>query len=130
MDNVLNATFRILTELPFYHPASPAEPEERGDVDTWIDSRVKSGKADSEAQVLEALRCTSMNPYLADQVLLDLVAGKGIPKDTAGVWTSEDDERIEGEDAGEIERALNKHGEEYFNARWEYLSIKRAADLD
>ena len=128
-DNDPNATFQILTEFPFYPSSSEseseAEPGENGDVDTWINARVGSG----EAEVLEALRCTSMNPNLADRVLRDFVAGKGIPRDTPGIWTAEDDESIEGEDARQIERLLNKHGQEYFNARWEYLSIMRASHL-
>ena len=129
-------TFRILTELPFY-PSSPehnddeeARSESQVNIDTWIDTRLKTDNPPSLVQVVEALRCTSMDPHLADQVLKSLVAGKEIPRDTPGIWTAEDDKTIEGNDARGIERVLNKHGQESFNARWEYLSLARTAGLE
>ena len=70
-----------------------------------------------------------MNPDLADKVLHRLVSGKGIPNDIPGVWTAEDDRCIEGQDARSVDRVLKKHGEEFFNSRWEYLRIAREAGL-
>lgn len=129
-----NEADSLFLELPFF-PATPTpEPEEeegsQPDIDDWIDDRVRSGRAQSDAQVIEALRYTSMDPSLADKVLGRLVAGKGIPDDMPGVWTSEDDKCLEGANARDIERVLEKHGTDYFNARWEYLGLARDAGLE
>ncbi|KAH1491992.1 hypothetical protein LV164_006473 [Aspergillus fumigatus] len=121
----------FLFELPFF-PSSPESQEERPqeqDIDTWIDDRLRTGRADNEEQVIEALQCTSMDPRLADKVLEYLAAGKGIPEDMPGVWTPEDDECVEVGDSRAIERVLKKHGSEAFEARWNYLSMARAAGL-
>src|SRR5699024_5005588 len=72
----------IFLELPFL-PSSPEPAEETPtqDIDAWIDHRLQTGKAKTVDQVVAALRCTSMDPTLADQVLQYLVSGKGIPAD-------------------------------------------------
>jgi telomeric repeat-binding factor 2-interacting protein 1 len=128
-DNTIDPLF---LELPFLPPSPSSEPEEppEQDIDTWIDTRLQTGRAENEEQIIEALRCTSMDPYLADKVLDYLTAGKGIPDNIPGVWTPEDDRCIEAEETRPIERVLKKHGSESFNARWEYLGMARAAGLD
>ncbi|PYH45093.1 putative transcription factor Rap1 [Aspergillus saccharolyticus JOP 1030-1] len=128
----------LFLQLPFL-PSSP-EPETipehqvhvpEQDIDTWMDRRLRLRSSRvNEAQLIEALRCTSMDPGLADKVLEFLVAGKGIPDDMPGVWTSADDRCVEGKDGRGIERVLKKHGAEAFNARWEYLSMARASGLE
>lgn len=115
----------LFLELPFL-PSSPEPEEESADLNAWIDARLEIGSA---TQVIEALRCTSMNPSLADKVLPSLVSGKGIPSDMPGVWTPEDDETIEGNDARSIGRAIRKHGTFFFNLRWKYLSLARDTGL-
>lgn len=123
----------MFLELPFLPPSPGAsEPEEQPeqDIDAWIDSHLQKGLAKSEDQIIEALRCTSMDPHLADQVLKHLVAGKDIPTDIAGVWTADDDRCIEGRDTRDIERVLEKHGSDYFNSRWQYLDMARTAGLE
>lgn len=127
-DNVLDA---FLLELPFF-PSSPEpqeEPSPEEDIDTWIEDRLRTGKADNEEQVIKALQCTSMDPRLADKVLEYLSAGKGIPEDMPGVWTAEDDECAEADNSRAVERVLKKHGSEAFDARFNYLSMARAAGL-
>ncbi|GAQ03385.1 telomeric repeat-binding factor 2-interacting protein 1 [Aspergillus lentulus] len=121
----------FLFELPFFpsSPESQEEPSPEQDIDTWIEDRLRTGKADNEEQVIEALQCTSMDPRLADKVLEYLATGKGIPEDMAGVWTPEDDECVEVGNSRAIERVLKKHGSEAFEARWNYLSMARAAGL-
>lgn len=134
----LDDTFNILTELPFFPLSPEPEDEDEGEeeseseknIDAWVDKRLQTGKAKNVVQVIEALRCTSMDPHLADQVLEHLVAGKGIPQNTPGIWTPEDDKAMEGIEARGIERVLDKHGRDSFNARWEYLSLARAAGLE
>ncbi|KAL2012190.1 hypothetical protein VTN00DRAFT_4908 [Thermoascus crustaceus] len=132
----------LFMELPF-PPSSPGSEDDEAtedpgegaedaipDLDEWIDSRLRTGKAKNERQVIKALRCTSMDPDLADQVLSYLVAGKGIPQDMRGVWTPEDDKCLEGTDARDIDRLLKKHGTELYNRRFEYLEMVRAADYE
>ncbi|RHZ62131.1 putative transcription factor Rap1 [Aspergillus thermomutatus] len=121
----------FLLELPFFpsSPESQEEPSQEEDIDTWIDDRLRTGKADNEEQVIEALQCTSMDPRLADKVLEYLAAGKGIPENMPGVWTPEDDECVEVGNSRAVERVLKKHGSEAFEARWNYLSMARAAGL-
>ncbi|KAI9046280.1 putative transcription factor Rap1 [Aspergillus affinis] len=122
-----------LLELPFL-PSTPesSEPDEQPeqDVDAWIDDHLRTGIAKTEDQIIEALRCTSMDPQLADQVLKHLVAGKDIPKDMPGVWTAEDDKCIQGGDTRDIKRVLEKHGSEFLNSRWHYLAMARTAGLE
>ncbi|KAI2874760.1 hypothetical protein CBS63078_11050 [Aspergillus niger] len=120
----------LFLELPFL--PSDDEPEEEDmeqDIDAWIDERLLNGKAQHEEQIHLALRCTSMDPDLADRVLAILVEGKPIPDDMPGVWTPEDDKCIEGNETRGIQRVMEKHGTEAFNNRWEYLSMVREAGL-
>ncbi|PWY91918.1 hypothetical protein BO94DRAFT_617613 [Aspergillus sclerotioniger CBS 115572] len=120
----------LLLELPFLpSDDEPEEDESEQDIDTWIDDRLRTGKASSEEQILEALRCTSMDPHLADKVLAFLVDGKAVPDNMPGVWTPEDDKCVEGSETRGIQRVMEKHGSEAFNSRWEYLSMARAAGL-
>ncbi|KAF7117910.1 hypothetical protein CNMCM5793_007241 [Aspergillus hiratsukae] len=121
----------FLFELPFFpsSPESQEEPSQEEDMDKWIEDRLRTGKADNEEQVIKALQCTSMDPRLADKVLVYLSAGKGIPEDMPGVWTPEDDECVETDNSRAVERALKKHGSEAFDARFNYLSMARAAGL-
>ncbi|KAJ5612489.1 hypothetical protein N7510_005683 [Penicillium lagena] len=131
----------FLLELPFF--PSPPEPEEDDgksedededidydewvgihDINLWIDSRIARHGVD-ESEVINTLRCTSMNPIIADKVLRLVAAGKDIPTDMRGFWTPEDDQCLEGGDSYGVERVLKKHGDEAVTARWEYLSMAR-----
>ncbi|OJD12039.1 hypothetical protein AJ78_07310 [Emergomyces pasteurianus Ep9510] len=94
-------------------------------MDEWIASRTTGRTAYSQQQVLEALACTTMDPDLADTVLNAMAAGKGIPDNVRGVWTKEDDERLEASDSRIIEAVLQKHGTELFNARFEYIMTRK-----
>lgn len=121
----------LFLELPFL-PPSPAAGEEEApeqDIESWIDNRLREGKGD-EAQIIEALRCTSMDPTLADKVLDSIAAGNSIPADVRGVWTAEDDRSLEAQDTREIQRLMDKHGSVYFEYRWEYLNMARAEGLE
>ncbi|KAE8360655.1 TRF2-interacting telomeric protein/Rap1 C terminal domain-containing protein [Aspergillus caelatus] len=122
----------LFLELPFLPSSPDPEPEEppEQDIDTWIDHRLQTGRAENEEQIIEALRCTSMDPYLADKVLDYLTAGKGIPNNMPGVWTAEDDRCFEAKETRTIEQVLKKHGSDAFNSRWEYFGMARAAGLD
>ncbi|KAL5339429.1 TRF2-interacting telomeric protein/Rap1 C terminal domain-containing protein [Aspergillus crustosus] len=115
-------------ELPFLPPSPEADEAPAENVDSWIEDRLSMGKG-SEAQIIEALQCTSLDTDLADKVLESLVAGKGIPTDMPGVWTAQDDEGVEAQDTREIERVLEKHGQGFFAARWDYLDGARKEGL-
>lgn len=133
-DRVQEMVDPLFLEMPFL-PSSP-EPEDdstgsrddASDIDTWIDAQVARGKAD-ESTVIAALRCTSMDPELAETVLERWDTKNGMPEDMPGVWTAEDDQCLEGEDARDIERVLKKHGKDSVNSRWEYLRMAREAGL-
>ncbi|KAJ9319956.1 hypothetical protein DTO027B5_9068 [Paecilomyces variotii] len=124
----------LLRELPFL-PSSPSEEEETqerqeeviNEIDQWIKARVRTGKAQNEQQVKEALRCTTMSPDLADVVLKYLVKGKGIPQNMRGVWTPEDDSRLQNSNAREMERSIEKHGMELAKMRKKYLRMAQGA---
>lgn len=130
----------FLLELPFFpSPPEPEEDEETVDEDddegyeewvdihdlnSWIGSRIVRHGVD-EAEVIDTLRRTSMNPIVADKVLKLVAAGQNIPIDMRGFWTPEDDQCLEGGDKYGVERVLKKHGDEAVTARWEYLSMAR-----
>lgn len=122
----------VFLELPFL-PSSPAseasekDTEEMPDVDSWIDARLARGA--NESHVLDALRCTSMVPELADKVLGHISTGKGIPINMSGVWTAEDDQCLQAKDHSEVQRALSKHGAKAYKERWEYLRMARQTGL-
>ncbi|PYH98801.1 hypothetical protein BO71DRAFT_315458 [Aspergillus ellipticus CBS 707.79] len=127
----IDPMFLELPFLPLDDEPEQDDPEDvpQQDLDTLIEDRLRAGKADNQSQILEALKCTSMDPDVADKVLAYLVAGKDIPDDMPGVWTPEDDRAVEGTDARAIKRVIEKHGADAYNSRWEYLSMARDAGL-
>ncbi|ODH46994.1 hypothetical protein GX48_06931 [Paracoccidioides brasiliensis] len=95
------------------------------EMDEWISSKVTGSKAYSQLQVLDALACTTMDPDLAETVLEHMAAGRGIPSNIRGVWTKEDDEWLDAADPKCIQALIKKHGNELFNARFEYIMARR-----
>lgn len=128
------ANFKALMELP-YPAAAPASPapgsnnvqtaSESEGVEEWVQKRIVEGQ--SVDHVLLALSCTSMDAELADQVLVLLSSGQGIPNDRPGVWTEQDDEVLMGTEGRAIELLNKKHGKEYFNRRYKYLEDRAEA---
>jgi len=57
-------------------------------------------------------------------VLQALKKGNGVPEDVAGIWTSEDDNRLKkSKRNGQFLQSLeNKHGEELIRVRREFLA--------
>ena len=141
VDNGVDALF---LEMPFL-PSDPEMSDEDGnadgddddldetgaddvpDVNTWIDAQLAKGRSD-EKSVIAALRCTSMDPELAEKLLEVWSAGQELP-DMPDVWTVEDDKALEGEDARGIERVLKKHGQDACTDRWKYLGMARERGL-
>jgi len=94
-------------------------------VDAWIDSYVAKGY--TFEQVVSALKATSIDTELSEKVL-DMVGKNGdLPQDWKGVWTVADDEDLQSADARKVQRLQNKHGEDIFNARFEFLEFYEAS---
>ncbi|KAJ6028538.1 hypothetical protein N7540_004114 [Penicillium herquei] len=117
----------LFTELPLPELPSESEVEETDqedtDIDIWIDSQLSRG-IDS-ATVFEILQRTSMIPKYAEAALDRFVAEKGIPNDMPGVWSAEDDKKLDGTDGRDIQALIEKHGNDSVNTRWEYLHMAR-----
>lgn len=94
-------------------------------LDEWIDSHVADGMEAEDVAL--ALKCTSMEADLAEEILPYLAKHKSIPSDLRGVWTEEDDKDLDASDARNITRLEKKHGKEGFDARWEFLRIYRGS---
>lgn len=116
--------------MPFL-PSSPetddgeeTDESELPDVDGWIDSQLARGNAD-ESTIISVLRSANMDQEIAEMVLKHWDPEKGIPDDLPGIWTTEDDRCLEGQDARGIQRVLMKHGQDASNSRWEYLRMAR-----
>ncbi|KAJ6095756.1 hypothetical protein N7486_006502 [Penicillium sp. IBT 16267x] len=133
--NETNIANTLLLEMPFYPSSPEPEPEAEQDenededdqevhpdIDSWIDARLARGKVELPI-ILEVLQRTSMNPEYAERLLEQFAAGKGIPHDMPGVWTTEDDKCLQGGDQRDIERLFKKHGEELCEARFEFLRL-------
>lgn len=99
------------------------------DLNTYIDTMVVAHNY-SEASVINALKCTSMRPELAELVLLLEKAGKGLPNDVAGVWSEEEDRVVEGSNARELKLLVEKHGWEEVEGRMRFLQDWREEDDD
>ncbi|KAK3051712.1 hypothetical protein LTR09_007012 [Extremus antarcticus] len=86
---------------------------------------VRGYKAES---IIEALQRTSFRTELADFVLLEEKAGKGLPRDIAGVWSEEEDALAEGGVASALRKLEDKHTWFEVEERLRYLTEWREAD--
>ncbi|GAB1732101.1 hypothetical protein NU195Hw_g8954t1 [Hortaea werneckii] len=95
------------------------------EIETFLTTmQVRYSCADSAA--IAALKSTSMRPDLAELVVLEGKAGRGLPEDIPGVWTEAEDRALEGGDARLLRRVEAKHGWEEVLARLEFLGEWRA----
>lgn len=112
------------------------------DIDAWIADRVSEGF--SEDLVEAVFSSTNMDTELAIRALRHIrdqrkksSGGSNVteltandialmPQDWEGVWTGEDDRDMASTDARHVHRLVRKHGDEGFNARWEFLRIMKA----
>ena len=122
----LSAPSQTVEDAADEEPESDTE-EDEADVtarlDEWIDSHIAGGMEAEDVAL--ALRCTSMEADLAEEILPYLAKQKSIPRNVRGVWTEEDDEDLDASDGRRIRRLQEKHGQEGFDARWEFLRIYR-----
>ena len=91
------------------------------DIDDFIATRSLRFSID-EATIINALKATSMRPELAELVMLEQKAGKGLPNDVPGIWSAEEDEIIEGGNAKRINMVSQKHGWTEVIRRMNFLS--------
>ncbi|KAI7360041.1 hypothetical protein KC354_g8987 [Hortaea werneckii] len=111
---------RPLDRTPTSQPLS-TDPE----IETFLTTmQVRYACADSDA--IAALKCTSMRPNLAELVVLEGKAGRGLPDDIPGVWSEEEDRALEGGDARFLRRLEMKQGWDEVMARLEFLGEWRA----
>jgi hypothetical protein len=87
------------------------------DMESWMKRMAQDGHKD--ASIIEALKCTSMRPHLAEYVLLNTKHGKGLPRDVPGVWSESDDRTLQGSDARQLRALEEKHG------GWSELEYRR-----
>jgi hypothetical protein len=95
----------------------PESEESDIDLESWMEKMAQDGH--KEASVIEALKCTSMRPRLAEFVLLNIKHGKGVPHDVPGVWSESDDRTLQGSDARQLRALEEKHG------GWSELDTRR-----
>lgn len=92
----------------------------------------------TDVEILAAARSTCGNPHLMEVVLGELKAGKDIPDDVPGVWTSQNDEVLANAEKDDecfefyarnkkmFELLESKHGTELIEVRKEFLSTMKA----
>lgn len=89
------------------------------ELNAWIQTHLKQNIPSN--LITQALKSTTMDPILAEVILDDLVEGKGIRGDMAGVWTEQDDKDLRANDGRRVKRVTEKHGTEGFYERWQFL---------
>ncbi|KAK5124877.1 hypothetical protein LTR85_001067 [Meristemomyces frigidus] len=80
----------------------------------------------TEDSIAAALKSTSMRPELAELVLLEEKAGRGLPIDVPGVWTEAEDQIIESGDARGMRGVTEKHGWDEMESRLKFLEQWRS----
>ncbi|KAK3705714.1 hypothetical protein LTR37_013157 [Vermiconidia calcicola] len=99
-------------------PTTQKLPEE--DVVAYIDTMVHARNF-PEPSVIAALKCTSCRSDLAELVLLDERAGKGLPRDVAGIWSEAEDGVLESGDARGLRGLEAKHTWDEVMERMKFL---------
>lgn len=98
--------------------AAKPQPEEPEDLETFLYRLTSRGYA--RANIVDALRRTSMRSKLAEIVLIEEKRGNKVT-DIPGVWTKEEDDILTGSDARKLKQLEKKHGWDEFQARVEFL---------
>jgi hypothetical protein len=78
------------------------------EVNTYIETMIVRHNL-PEKSIINALKCTSLRPELAELVLLEEKVGRGLPSDVAGIWSEAEDQILEGGNAKGIRRLEDKH---------------------
>jgi telomeric repeat-binding factor 2-interacting protein 1 len=77
-------------------------------METWMERMAHEGY--KQAAIIDALKCTSLRPDLAEYVLLEIKNGRALPRDVPGVWSESDDRILQGCDARRLRALEEKHG--------------------
>lgn len=104
---------------------SQTDAKHEADLNSFVEHYISLGY--SGDHVTQALDSTTLNAGDVGIVMENLRGGKGIPKDIQGVWTSSDDEAVEGKDHPRFKEALEKHGMDRVNLRRRFLADQKAA---
>jgi hypothetical protein len=104
---------------------SQTEAQHGAELNSFVEHYISLGY--SGVHVIQALDSTTMNAGDAGIVMENLRGDKGIPKNIQGVWTSSDDEAVEGNDHSRFREILEKHGMDRVNLRRRYLADRKAA---
>ncbi|KAH6679048.1 hypothetical protein B0J14DRAFT_685928 [Halenospora varia] len=106
---------------------SMTESQKGREVDDFLDRWVGLGYEEDLA--FQALEVCSMETGNAGEVLESLTAGRGIPEDIKGVWTTADDEALNAREGGsKYKRILKKHGPKSIETRRRYLREMAESD--
>lgn len=111
------------------HGSVEQEQESQGsdiDFDSWYAQMQFRGF--SEANIIRALKCASMNPEGARLILLEESAGKGFPNNVPGIWSEEEDRALESGNAPAIGALAKKHGWDECDARRQFLDDYRSGE--
>ena len=102
-------------------PSQPSQTPNRissSPLDQFINYNVSIGHDRDDA--INALRCTSFNSVLAQEVLECWQRGEELPR-KPGIWTEDDDLIIRGGDAWQIRRLSHFHGDKNYDYRLDLL---------
>jgi hypothetical protein len=122
-ENRSSVTRDSLTQDP--STQSQTEYERATELGSFIERYISLGY--SQDQIILALDATTMNTGDVGIVLEKLSDGDGIPEYIQGVWTSWDDEALEGEDHPGFEKVVEKHGMGRVAVRRRFLADQRVA---
>jgi hypothetical protein len=119
-----STTYEKITEGSSTRRRAEAQTEAQ-DLGSFIDHYTSLGY--DTRHIIEALEATTMDTGDAAFVMESLQQGKGVPRDIQGVWTSDDDEAVEGADHPNFGDAIEKHGIDRVGRRRQFLADQKAA---
>ena len=90
-------------------------------IEGWVATHLEADPDADDELLLRAAGIADLDFKLADIVYRCLVQGKPVPENMMGVWTEKDDAALRGNDANEIKRIEEKHGEDRLEGRWHWL---------
>lgn len=123
MPDPVTSSSQADTNKPLPEPTVESQQINDDDVDGYIDELMERGFR--EADIIVALKCTSMRPDLVEAVVVDLANGREIPKNIAGIWTAEEDKDLEDGNALKLKALGSKHGSDEYMARLKFLDDYR-----
>ena len=91
-------------------------------LESWIQQQTLHPRRPApESLVLEALKRTTLSLPLASLVVAKLQSGQSVPENRKGIWTEDDDRRLESADARALMSLEKKHGSAAVDERVKFL---------